>query len=152
MKKASLIILLFTLSKLSAQQPLDIVKTYYDPYTKIKLKEVYTVLKNTPTLQGLYKLYSEGGELLVETNYANGKMNGSSKTFFNAEGAEAYGYPKEWIGKVEELQNYKNDVLDGQTIKKKYSNDKLQHTKIITTYFKIQCHKRTSARRIFRVV
>lgn len=134
MKKVSLIILLFTLSRLYAQQSLDIVKTYYDPFTKTKLKEVYTVIHNTPTLQGLYKLYSEYGEILMENNFTNGKFNGTTKTFFTSEGIGTYGNPKESVGKVSQLQTYKNGVLDGQTIDNKYPADKNEPNKTVTTY------------------
>ena len=67
MKKITLLLLL--LSYFSFSQSL--VKTYYDPYTKTKLKEVYQVKPNTPIVNGYYKSYDQYGNILVHRNYVN---------------------------------------------------------------------------------
>lgn len=113
MKKIALIILF--ISNLSHSQTL--VKTYYDPLYKTKLKEVYQVKKNTPTANGYYKSYDKYGYLLVHRNYINNVQNGKSTTYYGAaEASMSYGGEKS-LGKVSGVYNYKNDKLDGlQTI------------------------------------
>lgn len=113
MKKIAITLLL--ISYLGYSQTL--VKTYYDPLFKTKLKEVYQVKNNTPTVNGYYKSYDEYGYLLVHRNYVNNKQNGKSTAYYGA--AEALlGYGGEnCLGKISGIYNYKNDKLDGlQTI------------------------------------
>jgi antitoxin component YwqK of YwqJK toxin-antitoxin module len=73
----SFIFILF-FSKVFSQ---TIVKTYYDPFTKTQLKEVYTVISGTPTPNGLYKSYDEGGKLAAVGDFLKGVKNGIWKEY-----------------------------------------------------------------------
>lgn len=85
---------------------------------------------------GYYKRYSQGGILLEEANYVEGKLNGE-RIIYNAEGkkeiSEIYendilnGPLKEFYenGKMKMLGNYKNNVLSG-TVNVFYPSGKLK--------------------------
>jgi antitoxin component YwqK of YwqJK toxin-antitoxin module len=62
-------------------QSQSIVKTYYDPFTKTQLKEVYAVIPRTPTPNGLYKSYDEQGKLASIGYFSNGDKNGIWKEY-----------------------------------------------------------------------
>lgn len=93
-------------------QNLKKVETYYDPYTKTKIREAYTTLPTPPYLKhGVYKEWDEYGNLKREVNFVNGKVNGPFKVYFDVGLAATMG--KELLGKVYTITNYKNDVLHG---------------------------------------
>jgi len=125
MKKITLLLLL--LSYFSFSQSL--VKTYYDPFTKTKLKEVYQVKPNTPVANGYYKSYDEYGNLLVHRNYINNKQNGKSTTYYGA--VEASLMPDDvrdkCLGQVSGNFNYKNDQLDGVQKRFDYSEEGIRY-------------------------
>jgi len=80
--KIHLILLLFIVccSKSFSQ---SFVKTYYDPFTKTQLKEVYAVIPGTPTPNGLYRLYDEQGKLAIVGSFLKGDKNGIWKEYNN---------------------------------------------------------------------
>lgn len=119
MKKITLIFLL--LSNFLFSQSL--VKTYYDPLYKTKLKEVYQVKENTPIANGYYKVYDEYGNILEHRNYLNNKLNGKLTKYIGTyEATVTYG-GKESIGKIKQTSNYKNDELDGQELRYNFSEN-----------------------------
>jgi antitoxin component YwqK of YwqJK toxin-antitoxin module len=83
-------------------QNLQTVKTYYDPWTKIHLDEVYTINASTTAMHGSYKKYDENGIIYKEGYYKNSLKNGTFKQYFDC-GA----------GVLTRITNYKDDVLDG---------------------------------------
>ena len=93
----------------------SVIKTYYDPLYKTKLKEVYQVKPNTPILNGNYKSYDEYGFLLVDRNYINNIQNGKSTSYFGANEASLQydNARKASLGKISGTFNYKNGDLDG---------------------------------------
>lgn len=117
MKKITLLLLL--LSYFSFSQSL--VKTYYDPYTKTKLKEVYQVKPNTPIVNGYYKSYDEYGNILVHRNYVDNKQNGQSTSYYGAHEASLMSdnVREKCLGEISGIFNYKNNELDG--VQKKYN-------------------------------
>lgn len=121
MKKITLLLLL--LSYVSFSQSL--VKTYYDPYTKTKLKEVYQVKPNSPTANGYYKSYDEYGNILVHRNYANNKQNGKSTTYYGIYEASLMTdeVRDKCVGKISGIFNYKNDELHGLQKRYDYSDE-----------------------------
>lgn len=109
-KKAMRKFLLLTLNIIAVityAQNLQTVKTYYDPYTKTRLNEVYTVLAGTPTKHGSYKAYDEQGILVKEATYSNGIANGPYKEYYSSR------YGLDDRGKLGLSENYKNGKLDG---------------------------------------
>ena len=105
MKKcfAKLVITFFlstTMSVLFAQN-LQTVKTYYDPWTKVHLKEVYVIDANTTAMNGSYKMYDENGIIYKEGNYKNSLKNGVFKYYFCAPGV------------LSRITTYKMDINDG---------------------------------------
>jgi antitoxin component YwqK of YwqJK toxin-antitoxin module len=83
------------------------VETYYDPSSKTKIHEVYSVVTQPPYLKhGLYKEFTESGKLKREVNYVNGKRNGTTTNYYTLDGY----YCKELPVFVE---NFRNDVLHG---------------------------------------
>ncbi|ASV31485.1 toxin-antitoxin system YwqK family antitoxin [Maribacter cobaltidurans] len=119
MKKITLL-LLFLSNFIYSQ---SLVKTYYDPYSKTKLKEVYQVKPNTPTINGYYKLYDEYGNLLEQRSYTNNKLNGKSTTYLGAnEASVTYGGINS-LGKISTVSNYKNGKLNGEQLRYNFSKD-----------------------------
>lgn len=111
-------------------QTLKKVETYYDPYTRTKIHEAYTTLSTAPYLkQGVYKEWDQYGNLKGEVNFANGKVNGSFKVYFDVGLASVMG--KELLGKVYTITNYSNDILNGvdQMFDYKYGKQQLIHQK-----------------------
>ena len=88
-------------------QSLETIKTYHD-WSHTQLKEVYTVIKNTPTKHGKYKLWSQSSILVQEATYSNGKLNGITKRY-------------SVFGKLLQLTNYRNDKKHG--LEKNYTFD-----------------------------
>lgn len=119
MKKIALIFLL--LSNILFSQSL--VKTYYDPLYKTKLKEVYQVKENTPIANGYYKAYDEYGNILELRNYTNNKLNGKLTKYIGTYEATATYGGKKSIGKIKQISNYKNDKLDGQELRYNFSEN-----------------------------
>jgi antitoxin component YwqK of YwqJK toxin-antitoxin module len=129
--KVNTLVLIFFLSAATTAlyaQNLQTVKTYYDPRTKIQLEEVFTVIVNTPTKQGLYKKYDEQGTLIEERNFSKGELNGLSKTYYGAFLSQVYDNPKDWYGKIAQIANYSNGLLNGSCEEFKYSNGKQQYS------------------------
>lgn len=114
----------------------SVIKTYYDPIYKTKLKEVYQVKPNTPTINGYYKLYDSYGFLLVERNYINNIQNGKSTSYYGADEASLQ-YEKarnESLGKISGTFNYKNGKLDGLQTYFDYSREGKRFIKKKETY------------------
>ena len=114
----------------------SVVKTYYDPLYKTKLKEVYQVKPNTPILNGNYKSYDEYGFLLVDRNYINNIQNGKSTSYFGANEASLQydNARKVSLGKISGTFNYKNGDLDGLQTYFDYSKDGVRFTLKKETY------------------
>jgi antitoxin component YwqK of YwqJK toxin-antitoxin module len=108
-------------------QNLQTVKTYYDPYTKTQLYEVYTVLAGTPTKQGAYKVYDKQGILVKESTYINGIANGPYKEYYSSE------YNLDFRGKIGLSSNYKKGQLDGTYEEYTYQGGR-KCTKMTETY------------------
>lgn len=83
----------------SYAQNLQTQKTYYDPYSKTKIYEVYTVIAGTPTKSGSYKRYDREGKLDAEGSYLNGNEQGVWKWYEN--------------GIINKLHTYNNGKLEG---------------------------------------
>ena len=113
-----------------------LVKTYYDPYTKTKLKEVYQVKPNTPIVNGYYKSYDEFGNILVHRNYVNNKQNGKSTAYYGAYEASLMSdeVRDKCLGEISGVFNYKNDKLDGIQLKYDYSKDGVKFLNKKETY------------------
>lgn len=107
MKHILFAFLLFPLLLEAQTQNLQIVKTYWDPWTKTKLKEVYNLIPRTQNKQGLYRGYDSNGILMTESNFLNGKLNGVVKHYYTAD------VRAQEHGKLGSIETYKNDVLDG---------------------------------------
>lgn len=130
MKKIALILLLFT----SLGYSQSLVKTYYDPLYKTKLKEVYQVKNNTPFVNGYYKLYDEYGNLLENKNYLNNKLNGKSTKYIGAyEATIIYGGKKN-LGKVSVVSNYKNNILNGIQLRYNFKENGDRYLQFKKTY------------------
>ncbi|MCK0162107.1 toxin-antitoxin system YwqK family antitoxin [Allomuricauda sp. F6463D] len=130
MKKLTLL-LLFVSNFIFSQ---TLVKTYYDPYAKTKLKEVYQVKPNTPTINGYYKLYDEYGNLLEHRNYTNNKLNGKSTTYVGAnEASVTYGGVQS-LGKISDIANYKNGQLNGERLRYNFSENGKRYLEFRQTY------------------
>ncbi len=83
--KNLLLILLVGLA-IEANSQLTTYRTYYDELTRTKLHEEWTA-KPSPNLargvkHGLYKEFDAAGNLIREMQYADGKQNGYSKTYY----------------------------------------------------------------------
>lgn len=126
MKKITLL-LLFLSNFIYSQ---SLIKTYYDPLFKTKLKEVYQVKTNTPIINGYYKQYDEFGYLLVHRNYVNNKQNGKSTSYYGAHEASLMSdnVKNKALGEISGVFNYKDNQLHG--IQKKYNYTK-QGTKYL---------------------
>ena len=111
-----------------------LVKTYYDPYSKTKLKEVYQVKANTPTINGYYKLYDENGNLLEHRNYTNNKLNGKSTTYLGANEASVTYGGVESLGKISDIANYKNGQLNGERLRYNFSKNGKRYLEFRQTY------------------
>lgn len=120
MKRITLIFLL--ISSLGYSQTL--IKTYYDPYYKTKINEVYQVTENTPTKNGYYKKYDKYGNIVIHANFKNNLANGLSTIYFGAVEA-AINCTEKCIGKIQEVLNYKDGKLNG--IQKKYTYSERIH-------------------------
>ena len=96
--KIYLMALLFVLSCSKAFSQ-SIVKTYWDPFTKTQLKEVYSVIPNTPIPNGLYKLYDDNAVLSKVGYFIKGKENGIWKEYMG--------------GRLWCVTTYKNGKRDG---------------------------------------
>lgn len=107
MKHILFTILIFPLLLEAQTQNLQIVKTYWDPWTKTQLKEVYNLIPHTQNKQGLYRGYDRNGILMTESNFLNGKLNGVVKHYYTAD------VRAQEHGKLGSIETYKNDVLDG---------------------------------------
>jgi len=132
MKKITLFFLLLT-NHIFSQ---SVIKTYYDPLYKTKIKEVYQVKPNTPIINGYYKLYDSYGFILVERNYLNNIQNGKSTSYFGADEASLQ-YEKarnESLGKISGTFNYKNGKLDGLQTYYDYSKEGKRFIKKKETY------------------
>jgi len=118
-----------------------LVKTYFDPLYKTKLKEVYQVKDNTPIANGYYKLYDEYGYLLIHRNYINNKQNGKSTTYYGAnEASISYG-GQNCLGQISGVYNYKNDKLEGVQLKYNYSKEGIRYLhfkRIFKDYIEIE--------------
>lgn len=121
MKKILLLITL-SLTLKSFAQDLQSIRTYYDPWAKTQLHEVYTVIAGTSTKQGLYKEYAQNGILAKEVTYTNGVANGSYKEYYTT---------PDLSGKLALLDNYKNGKLDGLSEEYAYPNGKKTATKTL---------------------
>lgn len=110
MKKFFAIIL--TIGTLTSfAQNLQTVKTYYDPYTKTHLNEVYTVIAGTPTKHGSYKSYDQAGNIAVEKTYVNGMLEGQRKEYYGLGQGRDEGDGSDLRGKIAIQEVYKRDVL-----------------------------------------
>jgi uncharacterized protein len=120
-----LLIIVAVLSKfnLIAQPTLSTIKIYHDPFTRTRLAEIYTVIKNTPTIHGSCKKYDEYGTLLEDKLFVNGKQNGISKTYYDSFIAQAFDNPKKWYGKMFQISNYLGGELNGNAKEYNYLND-----------------------------
>lgn len=130
MKKITLLFLL--LSHFSFSQSL--VKTYYDPYSKTKLKEVYQVKPNTPTINGYYKLYDEYGNLLEQRDYINNKLSGKSTTYVGANEASVTYGGIESLGKISDISNYKDGQLNGERLRYNFNENGKRYLEFRQTY------------------
>lgn len=104
--------LLFGFSISIKSQNLETIKVYYD-YSKTKVKEVYSVKKNSGIKQGIYKFYDENRMLLLEIPYIDNMKNGIAKSYCTAGSASLERNPIFFYGKLEHSMSYKNDELDG---------------------------------------
>ncbi|GEM_PF-2483824 len=95
------IIALISASTIIHAQSTQTVKTYYDPYTQVHLKEVYEINSATTANNGYYKQFDEKGIIYQEGYYKNGLKNGTFKYYQCAPGV------------ISRIINYKNDVKDG---------------------------------------
>lgn len=128
MKK--LLVLMITLTVLiSHAQNLETVKTYYDPYTKTTINEVFTVIAGTPTKQGLYKAYDQKGILVKEANYLNGRTEGAYKEYYSST------YDLDSRGKLGLVENYKNGLRHGTSEEYEYPQGKkwLKRTEVYSS-------------------
>lgn len=132
MKKIVVIALL--LSSISYSQTL--IKTYYDPFYKTKLKEIYQVKKNTPIANGYYKLYDEYGFILEHKNYLNNKLNGKSIKFIGAYQASITYGGKKNIGEVFIISNYKNNTLNGTELRYNFTKEGKKYLQFKKTFEK----------------
>jgi antitoxin component YwqK of YwqJK toxin-antitoxin module len=129
MKKLSILILFLT-NYIYSQTT---IKTYYDPIFKTKLKEVYQVKPNTPTLNGNYKLYDEYGYILIDRNYTNNKQNGKSTTYYGVDEASIYENVK-CLGKISGVFNYKNGIPEGLQTSYDYTKEGIRYLIKTETY------------------
>ncbi len=127
MKKLILTQILFLVCLLAHSQT---IKTWYDPYTKTKVHEMYTVSNNLK--HGIYKEYDEKGYILKEWNYANGKLNGSSKNYFGFALAAVYDNAKCYLGNVFTQSTYINGEVQGAEVMYDYSSCVQRKLKEIT--------------------
>ena len=77
------ICLLFGFSVSVKSQNLETVKVYYD-YAKTRIKETYSVKRNSGIKQGIYKFYDQDRMLLLEIPYVNNMKNGIAKSYITA--------------------------------------------------------------------
>jgi len=124
MKKLPLLVLLASVLSAFAQN-LQTVKTYYDPYTKTKLHEVYSVTPNTPTKNGSYKEYDASGVIIVEAYYVNGLLDGPHKDYYSSQ------YDLNSRGKVGVSETYKKGKLNGISTEYAYPGGVKKTTKTI---------------------
>jgi len=57
------------------------IKTYYDPYSKTKIQEIYSVDARGQK-NGLYTKYDESGLKRVEVTFVSGRASGTAKEFY----------------------------------------------------------------------
>lgn len=112
LKTTLLICLLFGFSVSVKSQNLETVKVYYD-YAKTRIKETYSVKRNSGIKQGIYKFYDQDRMLLLEIPYVNNMKNGIAKSYITAGSASLELKPMFYYGKLEHTMTYKDDELDG---------------------------------------
>ena len=112
LKITLLVWLLFGFSSSAQSQNLETVKVYYD-YAKTRIKETYSVKRNSGIKQGIYKFYDQDRMLLLEIPYVNNMKNGIAKSYITAGSASFERKPMFYYGKLEHIMTYKNDELDG---------------------------------------
>jgi antitoxin component YwqK of YwqJK toxin-antitoxin module len=116
--KNFLTLLATVLCLVANSQNLETVKTYYDPFSKTLINEVYTVLAGTPTKHGLYKAYDQKGILVKEVNYSNGKTEGLYKEYYSST------YDFDSRGKIGLIETYKNGLRHGTSEEYEYPQGK----------------------------
>lgn len=112
LKITLLVCLLFGFSVSVKSQNLETVKIYYD-YAKTRIKETYSVKRNSGIKQGIYKFYDQDRMLLLEIPYVNNMKNGIAKSYITAGSASLERKPMFYYGKLEHIMTYKDDELDG---------------------------------------
>lgn len=80
-KKVLLTLVLLVLCMTGYGQALQTIKTYHDPFTRSRLYEVYTVIKNSGLKHGSFKEYHENGNLILECNYNRNVLHGNYKYY-----------------------------------------------------------------------
>lgn len=118
-----LVCLLFGISLSVKSQNLETIKVYYD-YAKTRVKEVYTVKKNSGIKEGIYKFYDEDRMLISEIPYINNMKNGTEKMYCTAGSASLENKPMYFYGKLEHTRTYKDDQLDGSSKTYNYETGK----------------------------
>ena len=105
--KIKVVILFLLLSgHLGAQQLVE-KKSYYDYYGK-QLHEVWHVLAGTPTKQGNYKEYDQNGDLLLEANFKNNKLDGLLTRYYSTSTYSSNPYS---TGVIKEKLMYSDDEI-----------------------------------------
>lgn len=105
--KIKFITLLVLLSGHLGAQQLTEKKSYYDYYGKY-LHEVWHVIAGTPTKHGNYKEYDQNGDLLLEANYQNNKLNGLLTRYYSSSTYSSGSYS---TGVIKEKLTYSNDEI-----------------------------------------
>ena len=89
-------------------QGLRTIENYYDPLSRTKIMERYTVETQTMQKHGLYQYWNEFGILQTEVNYQNGVSNGYYKTFYPTSGSKEFVWLYNKGKTVEEVEYYQN--------------------------------------------
>ena len=112
---------LLTMMLNARSQNLQTIKTYFDPYLKTQLEEVYTVIANTPTKHGTYKRYDKGGTLVEEAVLSQNQINEVHKIYYGSEWVlPSYSL----VGKIHIVETYVNGTLVGLSEQYQYVGGK----------------------------